>query len=111
MTRILVTSASGANGDGYGAILSFTADGALTGPFSQDRRITDPRGLSRDPSGELVYLDSGDYRVLALDWLGKVALDSGRIDGLGPVEGRSGPTAAITSGCGGGGGPRWCIHE
>jgi hypothetical protein len=65
MSRILVTSASGANGDGYGAILSFTADGELTGPFGQDRRVTDPRGLSPDPPGELVYLNSGDDRVLA----------------------------------------------
>jgi DNA-binding beta-propeller fold protein YncE len=79
-TRILVTSASGANGDGYGAILGFTTDGALTGPFSQDRRITDPRGLSVDPSGELVYLNSGDDRVLALDRHGTIALDSGRAD-------------------------------
>jgi DNA-binding beta-propeller fold protein YncE len=87
MTRILVTSASGANGDGYGAILGFTTDGALTGPFSQDRRITDPRGLSLDPSGELVYLNSGDDRVLALDRHGNVALDSGLIDGLDPGGG------------------------
>jgi DNA-binding beta-propeller fold protein YncE len=91
MTRILITSASGANGDGYGAVLSFTADGALTGPFSQDRRISDPRGLSLDPSGELVYLNSGDDRVLALDRHGKVVLDSGRIDGLDPGGGTFGP--------------------
>jgi hypothetical protein len=91
MTRILVTSASGANGDGYSAILSFAADGALTEPFSQDRRIADPRGLSLDPSGELVYVNSGDDRVLALDWLGRVALDSGRIDGLDPGGGTFGP--------------------
>jgi hypothetical protein len=91
MTRILVTSASGANGDGYGAILSFTADGALAGPFSRDRRITDPRGLSPGPSGELVYLNSGDDRVLALDRRGKVVLDSGRIDGLDPGGGTFGP--------------------
>ena len=90
-TRILVTSASGANGDGYGAILGFTTDGALTGPFSQDRRITDPRGLSVDPSGELVYLNSGDDRVLALDRHGTIALDSGRADGLDPGGGTFGP--------------------
>jgi hypothetical protein len=91
MTRILVTSASGANGDGYGAILSFTADGVMTGPFSRDRRISDPRGLSLGPSGELVYVNSGDDRVLALDGHGKVALDSGRIDGLDPGGGTFGP--------------------
>jgi DNA-binding beta-propeller fold protein YncE len=91
MTQILVTSASGANGDGYGAILGFTADGALTGRFSEDPRITDPRGLSLDPSGELVYLNSGDDRVLALDRRGSVALDSGRMDGLDPGGGTFGP--------------------
>ena len=42
MTRILVTSASGANGDGYGALLGFSAEGQLAGPFSDDRRISDP---------------------------------------------------------------------
>jgi len=91
MTRIVVTSASGANGDGYGAVLSFTADGALAGPFSQDHRITDPRGLSLDPSGGLVYLNSGDDRVLALDPHGGVVLDSGPIDGLDPGGGTFGP--------------------
>jgi DNA-binding beta-propeller fold protein YncE len=91
MTRFLVTSASGTNGDGYGALLNFTAEGALTGPFSQDTRITDPRGLSLDPSGELVYLNSGDDRVLALDRHGTVALDSGRMDGLDPGGGTFGP--------------------
>jgi hypothetical protein len=91
MTRFLVTSASGANGDGYGAILGFTADGVMTGPFSRDRRISDPRGLSLGPSGELVYVNSGDDRVLALDRHGTVALDSGRIDGLDPGGGTFGP--------------------
>ena len=52
-TAVLVTSANGANDDGYGAILGFSADGSLIGPFSQDRRITDPRGLSHDQTGEL----------------------------------------------------------
>jgi len=48
--RIVVTSASGANGDGYGALLCFSADGERAGPFSQDRQITDPRGLSLSPA-------------------------------------------------------------
>jgi DNA-binding beta-propeller fold protein YncE len=91
MTQILITSAGGANGNGYGAILAFTADGALTGPFSEDRRITDPRGLSLDPSGERIYVNSGRDRVLALDRDGNVALDSGRIDGLDPGGGTFGP--------------------
>jgi hypothetical protein len=57
--RILVTSASGASGNGYGAILGFGSEGEFTGPFSSDPRITDPRGLSLDPSGALVYLNPG----------------------------------------------------
>jgi hypothetical protein len=42
--RILVTSASGTNGDGYGTILTFSASGNQAGPFSDDPRITDPAG-------------------------------------------------------------------
>jgi DNA-binding beta-propeller fold protein YncE len=82
MTRILVTSASGANGDGYGTLLCFSADGELTGRFSDDPRITDPRGLSLSPAGDLVYVTSGDDRVLALDKNGNVTLDSGRKEDL-----------------------------
>jgi DNA-binding beta-propeller fold protein YncE len=80
--RILVTSASGANGDGYGTVLSFSASGDLAGPFSDDPRITDPRGMSLCPGGDLVYVTSGDDRVLALDRNGTVILDSGRKEGL-----------------------------
>ena len=82
VAQILVTSASGANGDGYGALLGFSADGVLTGAFSDDGRITDPRGLSLSPAGDLVYVTSGDDRVVALDRAGTVVLDSGRTDGL-----------------------------
>ena len=91
MTSILVTSAGRANGDGYGAILGFSADGSLIGPFSQDRRITDPRSLSHDQTGELLYVNSGDDRVLVLDRRGEVALDSGRIDDLDPGGAVFGP--------------------
>src|ERR1700748_1151572 len=82
MTQILVTSASGTNGDGYGAILDFSRPNLFINPFSLARRITDPRGLTLDQAGELVYVNSGDDRVLALNRAGEVALDSGRIDGL-----------------------------
>jgi DNA-binding beta-propeller fold protein YncE len=91
MTRILVTSAGGANGDGYGAILAFSSRGELEGPFSEDPRITDPRGMSLNPGGELVYLNSGDDRVLALDCRGHVVLESGRIARLDPGGGYFGP--------------------
>jgi DNA-binding beta-propeller fold protein YncE len=89
--RILVTSASGANGNGYGGILSFGADGEFTGMFSSDPRIADPRGLSIDPSGALVYVNSGDDRVLALDLQGNVVRDSGQIPGLDPGGAEFGP--------------------
>ena len=45
--RILVTSANGANGNGYGAILGFGPEGKFMGPFSTDPRIADPRGMCR----------------------------------------------------------------
>jgi DNA-binding beta-propeller fold protein YncE len=89
--RILVTSASGANGNGYGAILGFGPDGEFTGPFSSDTRIADPRGMAIDPSGALVYLNSGHDRILALDLHGNVVRDSGRIRGLDPGGGEFGP--------------------
>ncbi|HMH27066.1 MAG TPA: hypothetical protein VK580_00685 [Steroidobacteraceae bacterium] len=38
---ILVTSASGINGNGYGALLAFKRDGTLIGPFNDDSRIVD----------------------------------------------------------------------
>jgi DNA-binding beta-propeller fold protein YncE len=82
---LLVTSASGTNGAGYGAILGFDDDGNLIGPFSRDTRIVDPRGLALGPSsGGLIYVNSGSDRVLALDKLGDVVRDSGRVSGLDP---------------------------
>jgi hypothetical protein len=91
VVRLLVTSAGSANGGGYDAVLEFGPDGELLGPFSGDRRIADPRGLSPDPSGTLIYLNSGDDRVLALDHLGNVVRDSGRVAGLDPGGGTFGP--------------------
>jgi DNA-binding beta-propeller fold protein YncE len=88
---ILVTSASGANGNGYGTLLTFGPDGEFLGPFSADPRIADPRGLTVDPLGDLIYLNSGDDRVLALDQHGHVVLDSGRLPGLDPGGGTFGP--------------------
>ena len=91
MMHILVTSASGANGNGYGAILVFGPEGEYTGSFSGDPRIADPRGMSLNPSGALVYLNSGDDRILALDLHGYVVRDSGRLPGLDPGGGEFGP--------------------
>jgi hypothetical protein len=80
----LVSSASGANGDGYGALLAFGLEGKALGPFSDDARITDPRGLIVDRSQELLFLNSGADRILALDRRGRVMRDSGPIPRLNP---------------------------
>jgi hypothetical protein len=95
MSRVIVTSASGANGEGYGAVLSFTSEGELIGRFCEDDRIGDPRGLVLHPTSELVYLCSGPDRILALDQEGVVALDSGRIDGLDPGGAIFGPDGRL----------------
>ncbi len=63
---LLVTSASGANGDGFGALLTFELDGTLRGKFNDDDRIVDPRGLAVDPKENLLFLNSGADRVLAI---------------------------------------------
>lgn len=85
--RLLVTSAAGANGDGYGTLLAFDLAGAPLGPFSADGRIADPRGLAVDPEHRLLYLNSGSNRVLALDEHGKVVRDTGSIEALNPGGG------------------------
>jgi hypothetical protein len=85
---LLVTSASGANGAGYGKLLAFNKHGELLGPFSEDPRIVDPRGLSLD--GGLLFLNSGSDRILALDGNGVVTRDIGTIAGLNPGGGNFG---------------------
>ena len=45
---LLVTSAAGANGNGYGGLLAFDLDGSPLGAFSDDSRIAHPRGLAVD---------------------------------------------------------------
>jgi hypothetical protein len=87
VTAFIVTSAFIENGGGYGSVLSFSAQGELMGSFSDDERITDPRGLSIHPTNGLVYINGGPDRVLALDRNGRVVFDSGRIEGLDPGGG------------------------
>jgi hypothetical protein len=91
MSRLLVTSASGMNGAGYGAVLCFSSDGELLGPFSEDDRIRDPRGLCPQPGSDLVFVNAGPDRILALDQRGAIALDSGCIEALDPGGGIFGP--------------------
>ena len=64
---LLVTSAAGANGNGYGTLLAFDLNGRPLGAFSGDSRIADPRGLAVDRDEGLVFLSSGTDRVWALD--------------------------------------------
>jgi outer membrane protein assembly factor BamB len=79
---LLVTSAAGANGDGYGALLAFDRDGKSLGALSVDSRIVDPRGLGVNRRERLLFLNSGNDRVLALRPDGTVVRDTGQIEGL-----------------------------
>jgi hypothetical protein len=89
-TSLLVTSAGGANGDGYGLLFAFDRYGTPLGSFSNDDRIADPRGLCVDQKHELLFVNSGADRVLALDRNGKVVRDTGPIEGLDPGGGNFG---------------------
>jgi hypothetical protein len=88
---ILVSSASGANGNGYGTVLAFDIEGSALGSFSDDNRIDDPRGLAFDTTEGLLFVNSGNDRVLALDVTGRVARDTGPVAGLDPGGGTFGP--------------------
>src|ERR1700732_3134323 len=88
---LLVTSAAGANGNGYGTLLAFDPNGRPLGAFSGDSRIADPRGLAVDRDEGLLFPNSCTDRVLALDPNGRVVRDSGPIGGLNPGGGNFGP--------------------
>ena len=88
---LLVTSASGASGNGFGALLAFESDGSLRGTFIDDDRIADPRGLAVHPQENLLFLNSGADRVVAISVDGRVVRDTGRIEGLNPGGGNFGP--------------------
>ena len=88
---LLVTSASGASGNGFGALLAFELDGSLRGTFIDDDRIADPRGLAVDAKENLLFLNSGADRVLAISSHGRVVRETGRIEGLNPGGGNFGP--------------------
>jgi hypothetical protein len=88
---LLVTSASGASGSGFGALLAFESDGSLRGTFIDDDRIADPRGLAVHPRENLLFLNSGADRVVAVSVDGRVVRDTGRIEGLNPGGGNFGP--------------------
>lgn len=91
LMRLLVSSASGTNGNGYGALLTFDLDGRMLGVFGDDDRIEDPRGLSLDVAEKSLFVNSGSDRVLALDFMGRVVRDTAGIAGLNPGGGTFGP--------------------
>jgi DNA-binding beta-propeller fold protein YncE len=88
---LLVTSAAGANGAGFGKLLAFTDDGRLVGVFGDDPRIADPRGLGIDPVNKLLFVNSGSNRILALDRNGQVVRATTIVEGLNPGGGNLGP--------------------
>jgi hypothetical protein len=88
---LLVTSAFGPSGNGFGALLAFDLDGRPYGAFVDDDRIADPRGLAVDPKENLLFLNSGADRVLAISVNGRVVRDTGRIEGLNAGGGNFGP--------------------
>jgi hypothetical protein len=96
--RVVVSSASGKNGDGHGALLSFDENGRFFGAMSSDARIQDPRGLRVHPDGTLLFVNSGANRVLALDRDGRVVRDSGHIADLNPGGGNFGPDGRFHAG-------------
>jgi DNA-binding beta-propeller fold protein YncE len=89
--QLLVSSANSTNGNGYGAILAFDLAGRALGTFCLDSRITDPRGLCVDPKGDLLYVNSGNDRILVLDQDGEIVRDTGLTEGLDPGGGVFGP--------------------
>src|SRR5882762_7687725 len=88
---LLVTSATGANGAGYGKVLAFADDGKPIGVFGDDPRIVDPRGLAIEPVDSLLFVNSGSNRILALDRNGQVVRASRAMEGLNPGGGNFGP--------------------
>lgn len=88
---LLVTSAAGANGAGYGKVLAFADDGKPIGVFGDDPRIVDPRGLAIEPVDRLLFVNSGSNRILALDHNGQVVRASRVVEGLNPGGGNFGP--------------------
>jgi hypothetical protein len=88
---LLVSSAAGANGAGFGKLLAFTDDGKPIGVFGDDPRIVDPRGLGFDRVDRALFVNSGSNRILALDRNGQVVRASKAIDRLNLGGGNFGP--------------------
>jgi hypothetical protein len=87
---LIVSSAVGVNGDGYGKLLAFDRNGKLLGTFSNDSRISDPRGLALDSKDELLFVNCTD-RILAMSTGGRVIRETGQVKNLDPGGGNFGP--------------------
>jgi hypothetical protein len=96
---LLVASAAGANGNGFGSLLAVEPNGTRRGIFIMDDRIADRRGLAVDSKADLLFLNSGTNRVLAISSDGRVVRDTGRIEGLNPGGGNFGPDGRYLSAC------------
>jgi DNA-binding beta-propeller fold protein YncE len=96
--RVIVSSARGANGNGYGAILAFDPADNAWGTFGADGRIVDPRGLCVAPGGDLLHANSGDNRIVALDRTGQIVRDTGPIGDLDLGGGVFGPDGRYYAG-------------
>jgi DNA-binding beta-propeller fold protein YncE len=75
----------------FGKLVAFADDGKLIGVFSNDSRITDPRGLGIDPVEKLLFVNSGSDRIVALDRNGVVVRTSRVVPGLNPGGGNFAP--------------------
>jgi hypothetical protein len=93
--RLLVSGTKGANGAGHGPILAFDLVGNTLGTFGEDSRIADPRGLCVDPTGDLLYVNSGNDRVPALNQKGQVLKTPARSTHSTPAEESSDLTGAL----------------
>jgi hypothetical protein len=56
---LLVTSAAGNNGNGFGKVLAFDSGGSPLGIFTEDSRLADPRGMTVNSDEGLLFLNSG----------------------------------------------------
>src|SRR5260370_18993049 len=95
---LLVTSATGANGAGYGKVLAFADDGKPIGVFGDDPRIADPRGLGIEPVDRLLFVNSGSNRILAVDRTGQVVRAGRAVEELTPGGGNFGPDGRYSVG-------------
>lgn len=82
--RLLVSSAEGANGRDTNPSSPSIPLATRWGRSVTTAASLTPRGLCVDPSGDLLFVNNGNDRVLALDQKGQVLKDTGPINALDP---------------------------